>query len=193
MHCQTGLLRSWWMGLTLRPASSSLLRGPSEKYLPIPNREPPRHRVWQSCTPDRLCRCRFILRVHSCSMLGGGSPTGTMTATATPTPTPTPSVTGISPTSGPTAGGTSVTITGTGFTGATSVTFGSTAATSYTVNSATSITATSPADSAGTVDITVTTSEGTSATSSADQFTYAAVPAVTGISPASGPLLAAPR
>ena len=52
------------------------------------------------------------------------------------------------------AGGTSVVITGTGFTGATAVKFGSTVASSYTVNSATQITATSPAGSAGTVDIT---------------------------------------
>ena len=41
-----------------------------------------------------------------------------------------------------------------------------------TVNSATSITATSPAGSAGTVDVTVTTPNGTSATSAADHFTY---------------------
>ena len=99
-----------------------------------------------------------------------------------------PTVTGISPASGPVAGGTSVTITGTGYTGVTAVKFGSTAAASYTVNSATSITATSPAGSAGTVDITVTTPGGTSGTSSADYYTYAAVPIVTGISPASGPV-----
>jgi hypothetical protein len=98
-----------------------------------------------------------------------------------------PTVTGISPTSGPTAGVTSVTITGTGFTGATAVKFGTIAATSFTVNSATSITATSPAGSAGTVDITVTTPGGASATSSADKFTYASAPTVTGISPTSGP------
>jgi PGF-pre-PGF domain-containing protein len=83
-----------------------------------------------------------------------------------------PAVTGISPPSGSTLGGTSVTITGTGFTGATAVKFGSTAAASYTVNSATSITATSPAGTAGLVDITVTTAGGTSATSQADRFTY---------------------
>jgi len=83
-----------------------------------------------------------------------------------------PTVTGVSPSSGSTAGGTSVTITGTGFTGATAVDFGTTAATSETVNSATSITAVSPAESAGTVDVTVTGPGGTSATSSADQFTY---------------------
>ena len=90
---------------------------------------------------------------------------------------------------GPVAGGTSVTITGTGFTGATAVTFGSTNATSYTVNSATSITATSPTRSPGIVNITITTLYGTSATSSADLFTYAAVPAVTGILPTAGSIL----
>ena len=82
-----------------------------------------------------------------------------------------PSPTSISPNTGPAAGGTPVTITGTNFTGATAVRFGSTRPTSFTVNSATSITATSPAGS-GTVDVTVTNSGGTSATSSADQFTY---------------------
>jgi PGF-pre-PGF domain-containing protein len=83
-----------------------------------------------------------------------------------------PTITGISPTGGTTAGGTSVTITGTGFTGATAVKFGATNAASYTVNSATQITAVSPVGSAGTVDITVTTSAGTSATGAADRFTY---------------------
>ena len=51
------------------------------------------------------------------------------------------------------------------------------------------ITATSPAGSAGTVDITVTTASGTSATGSSDQFTYRAAPTVTGISPSSGTTL----
>ncbi len=85
-----------------------------------------------------------------------------------------PTVTSISPTSGPVAGGTSVTITGTNFTGATAVSFGSTAVTNGTVNSAgTQIVVTSPAaSSSGTVYVTVTTPGGTSATSSASQFTY---------------------
>jgi hypothetical protein len=55
------------------------------------------------------------------------------------------------------------------------------------VNSDTSITAVSPAESAGTVDITVTTVGGTSATSNADQFTFAAPPTITAINPTSGP------
>jgi RHS repeat-associated protein len=98
-----------------------------------------------------------------------------------------PSVTSISPTTGPTAGGTIVIINGTNFTGATAVKFGTTNATSFTVNSSIKITATSPSHTAGTVDITVTTLNGTSSTSSADQFIYTSVPVVYGISPTSGP------
>ena len=100
----------------------------------------------------------------------------------------TPTVTNVSPMYGPTTGGTSVTITGTGFFGTTAVKFGSTNATSFTVNSITQITATSPSGS-GTIDITVTTPQGTSATSSADEFTYETTPTVTNVSPNYGPLV----
>jgi IPT/TIG domain len=84
-----------------------------------------------------------------------------------------PTVTGLSPTSGPPAGGTLVTITGTGFTGATAVDFGTTAAKSFTVVNNTTINATSPAGT-GVASVTVITPGGTSTTSMADQFTYAA-------------------
>ena len=96
-----------------------------------------------------------------------------------------PTVSGIGPASGSTAGGTSVTVIGTNFTSAASVNFGTTAATSVTVNSATSLTAVSPAGT-GSVHVTVVTSAGRSATSTADLFTYSATvsaPAITGISP----------
>jgi hypothetical protein len=101
---------------------------------------------------------------------------------------PLPAVTKIAPTSGPPTGGTKVTIIGSHFTGATGVSFGSTAAISFSVISDTAIVATAPAQAAGTVDITVTTYSGTSATSSADRFSYvaASAPAVTSISPTSG-------
>jgi len=99
-----------------------------------------------------------------------------------------PVVSGLSPTSGTTAGGTSVTISGSGLSGATAVHFGSAAA-SFTINSATQVTAIVPAAAAGTVDVTVTGSTGTSATSTADQYTYVSPlqPTVTGVSPAAGP------
>jgi hypothetical protein len=98
---------------------------------------------------------------------------------------PPPTVTAVSPSSGPAAGGTSVTIAGSGFAGATGVHFGSTAATSFTVGSDAQITATAPAGT-GTVDVTVITPNGTSATSAADQFTYN--PTATGSPPAVTPV-----
>ncbi|MBO9534844.1 MAG: IPT/TIG domain-containing protein, partial [Solirubrobacteraceae bacterium] len=100
-----------------------------------------------------------------------------------------PTVTNLSPNAGPVAGGTSVTITGTNFTSASAVTFGGTNATSYTVVNSTTITATSPARTAGTYDVLVTTPVGgTSANTSADDYTYASLPTVTNLSPSSGPV-----
>ncbi|WP_425273471.1 IPT/TIG domain-containing protein, partial [Pedobacter miscanthi] len=46
--------------------------------------------------------------------------------------------------------------------------------------------ATAPAGT-GTVDVRITTTGGTSATSASDQFTYIAAPTVTALSPTSGP------
>gem|GEM_PF-3551876 len=76
-------------------------------------------------------------------------------------------------------------ITGGNLAGTTAVAFGSASATSFTVISATSITAISPAEPAGKVNVTVTTSAGTSAISSADRFKF--VPTVTALSPKTGP------
>jgi hypothetical protein len=79
----------------------------------------------------------------------------------------------LSPASGPTGGGTKVAITGDGLTGTTAVDFGTVAATSVTVDSATQITAVSPPEPAGSVDVTVKTSGGTSAAAAATgTFTY---------------------
>jgi sugar lactone lactonase YvrE len=103
-------------------------------------------------------------------------------------PPPAPAVTGVSPSTGPAAGGTAVTVSGSSLTGG-SVTFGTAAATGVSC-SATSCTATSPAGT-GTVNVTVTSPGGTSATSTADQFTYSTTPppapVVTGVSPSTGP------
>ncbi|WP_201295394.1 MULTISPECIES: IPT/TIG domain-containing protein [Nocardia] len=94
-----------------------------------------------------------------------------------------PSVSGVSPNQGPTTGGTTVTLTGTNLTGATAVTFGATAAVSFTVNSATQVTAVAPPGS-GTVQVTVTTPAGTS---NGVAYTYITVPALTTVTPSSGP------
>jgi hypothetical protein len=97
-----------------------------------------------------------------------------------------PGVSSLSPNAGPLTSGTSVTITGTNFTNATAVTFGSTSAASYSINSATSITAVAPAESAGTVNVTVTASGGTSTTDTGDEFTYLGTPTVTEVNPGTG-------
>jgi hypothetical protein len=111
---------------------------------------------------------------------GSGTGTGLYTYVAPP------AVTGVAPDSGPTAGGQSVTITGTNFTGASSVTFGGAAATAFVVVNATTITATTPAHAAGTVDIVVTGFGGSG--TGVGLYTYAPVPSVTSVAPAGGPI-----
>ncbi len=86
-----------------------------------------------------------------------------------------PEITGVNPTSDGVGGGTSVTITGSGLASATSVTFGGVAAT-FTVNSDSSISAVSPAHSAGSVEVVVTTPGGSS--TAAGTFTYGSPAAV---------------
>jgi uncharacterized delta-60 repeat protein len=84
-----------------------------------------------------------------------------------------PAITGLAPTSGSLAGGTSVTISGTALATTTAVRFGTSNAANFTVNSDTSITATTPAGAPGPVDVVVTTVGGSSTVTPAGQFTYA--------------------
>ena len=76
--------------------------------------------------------------------------------------TPAPSITSVTPTSGPTAGGTAIAVSGSGFAAGATVTVGGTLATNVHVSNSTTITATTPAHSAGTVDVVVTNSTGQS-------------------------------
>ena len=97
-----------------------------------------------------------------------------------------PVITSISPSGGPTAGGTNVTIIGANFSGATAVKFGNLAATSFTVTNASSISAVAPPGS-GVVDVTITTTGGSSPPTLSDQFTYVVGPSVTSVTPSYGP------
>ena len=99
---------------------------------------------------------------------------------------PVPTITKVTPGEGPLAGATKVTITGTGFTKASTVSFGGTAAKASSYVSETELSAESPAGT-GTVNVTVETAGGTSATSTADDFTYVSTPTVTKVEPSSGP------
>jgi IPT/TIG domain len=97
-----------------------------------------------------------------------------------------PTVTSVSPIAGPTTGGNTVTINGTNFVSGASVKFGATASALVTFVSATQLKAVAPAHAAGTVDVTVTTAGGTSATVAGDRYTYDARPAVKNVSPNAG-------
>ena len=88
---------------------------------------------------------------------------------------PAPTVTGIGPSSGPASGGTGVTITGTGFQSGATVSLGGTVATNVVVGSGTSITATTPAHSTGSVNVVVTNSDAQGGTLS-NGYTYIASP-----------------
>jgi len=98
-----------------------------------------------------------------------------------------PTVNHIGPHGGPANGGTAVAITGANLTGATAVNFGMKSARTYHVVSHRVIIASSPSGT-GVVDITVTTPNGTSATSSKDQFTYkgTVLPVVKNVVPGHG-------
>jgi hypothetical protein len=99
-------------------------------------------------------------------------------------------VSSISVAGGPIGGGTSVTITGTQFASGATVRFGANAATNVVFDTATSMTATSPAGSPGTVDVTVTTPAGISFPSANDQFTYSGVATTTTVSSSVNPATA---
>lgn len=101
----------------------------------------------------------------------------------------TPTIQRVVPHGGSTSGGTRVTIIGDDFTGVMAVSFGSVPAASYVVNSSISISAVSPPETAGTVDVRVTAADGTTPIDPADVFTFSPhVPKVTAVSPSSGPV-----
>jgi phosphatidylinositol-3-phosphatase len=95
---------------------------------------------------------------HVIYLAGAGNNAG-------PSSNPPPVIGSISPSSGSDTGGTSVTVSGAHFATGATVSFGSAPASSVTVNSATSITAVSPAHADGAVAITVTNPDGQSAES----------------------------
>jgi formylglycine-generating enzyme required for sulfatase activity len=84
-----------------------------------------------------------------------------------------PTLASVSPGSGPTSGGTAITLTGTNLSGTTSVTVGGVAATGVTVVSPTTVTAVTPAGTAGAKDVAVSTPAGTAVATGA--FIYAVV------------------
>jgi hypothetical protein len=133
----------------------------------------------------------------SAAVAGSSSPTvaasplnAGVSSQVVPAASAAPVVAAVSPDAGPTSGGTKVTISGERFAGATTVAFGSTVVTlKKPSKSQTKIKVVAPAAAApGTVDVTVTSPEGTSESTPADEFTYTVSPPVIGkLSPSHGP------
>lgn len=96
-----------------------------------------------------------------------------------------PTLASVSPTNGFVTGNTLITLTGANFLAAPTVTIGGNAATAVTRGSATSITARTPAGTAGPQPIVVTNSDG-QATTATVNFTYVAAPTLASITPSNG-------
>ena len=101
-----------------------------------------------------------------------------------------PAIGAVEPGSGPASGGTTTKIVGKHFTGTTSVTFGSLQAATFTVVSSTLVEAVTPSAPAGTVGVTLTTPNGSSAAAKKARFTFVAGEAGAALGPAS--VLSAP-
>ncbi|MGH9090227.1 MAG: IPT/TIG domain-containing protein [Acidimicrobiales bacterium] len=145
----------WVTSLTTTTGFTSTTTGPSTVVAAV-----------LGFTPAELAAGGTQVPAHAIegSATGLSEPVGL--ALATP-----PTVTSVTPASGPAGGGTTVTVHGTGFTSGTTVDFGSHASPSVTVTSPFSLTAVAP-PGAGTVHVTAVTFAGTSATSTADLFSY---------------------
>jgi hypothetical protein len=83
-----------------------------------------------------------------------------------------PTVTGLNPNSGPTTGGQVVVISADHAANVSEVHFGALPATSFTQTSPSQLTAVTPAQAAGTVDVTITNAAGTSQASASTKYTY---------------------
>ena len=127
-----------------------------------------------TCSPSYLCTAGPGYNGPT----GWGTPIGDVAFGGASAP---PTVASVSPSSGPANGGTIVTVTGTNlYVGSSfAVDFGTSPATNVSVSSPTQLTATAPAGSVGTVNVTVTTPAGTSTTGAADDFTYTSSPSAT--------------
>ncbi len=111
---------------------------------------------------------------------------GDITSSDTYTYVAAPTITSLSHSSGP-LHAYPITINGTNLTGATDVTFGSNLASIVSINSTgTQMQIQTPAGSPGTVDVIVTTANGTGTL--LNGYTYVAAPTITNLSPNSGPL-----
>ncbi len=137
----------------------------------------PRQKRWSGHRIARLRRRLRSVSVFGLSLLTVGALSLPLLATPVVASGPPPSVTAVVANSGPLSGGQRVTVLGTGLSSPTAVHFGLNLATVL-ASTNTTVTVTSPVGSAGTVHVSVTTSNGTSSLTSADLYRYVQVPSL---------------
>ena len=123
------------------------------------------------------------------ALVGGTVATSGVASAAKPR---VPSIKSIAPEHGPLGGGTTVIIYGKNLGGVTDVSFGTSPSSLVTPINQNEVLALSPAGT-GTVDITVTTAAGTTATGPSDQFSYVTTPTIQKITPRAGSTLGGNR
>jgi PKD repeat protein len=111
---------------------------------------------WNGSSGVQLNNIRFELRAGTSTSEPNAPGTVSFDNFKAAKPGSGPTVSSVSPNSGPPSGGTSVTITGAGFVTGATVKFGNVSATNVNVANGTSITATTPAQAQGTVNVHVT-------------------------------------
>ncbi|TDC81907.1 hypothetical protein E1193_13470 [Micromonospora sp. KC606] len=145
-------------------------------------------RIYNRNGLDDLHNCEGRVYVKSWTMPGGKGRDaidivlqgqGQLADIVNPVASLVPTVTGLDPATGAAAGGNHVNVYGShfkpnGVPSVTDVDFGAVAADDFTVISDSHLVATAPAGSAGIVQVTVTTADGTSANTAADDYTYTA-------------------
>ena len=112
-------------------------------------------------------------KANPVTVTGAGHVTPNINAELAPAgPPPGPRVSGLSPNRGPEAGANTVHIDGSGLGGTSAVSFGGTPAASFTVESTHSVRATAPAGVKSTIDVRVTTGQGSSPVAETDRYRY---------------------
>lgn len=142
--------------------------------------------VPDSCGIYKYDGASLVERIHLGTLTGCGTVRLSVANTSSPPPPPpgSPTVSSVSPPNGRASGGETVTVEGNNFASVATVKFGTSSGTNVNVANSTRLTVTTPARSAGTVDVSVTVSGQTGSKASA--FTYYDAPTISQVSPPSG-------
>ena len=174
-------------GNSPNPRTASKSSSTTSPTLPLPTLPPAKKKTPPPTTATTATTATTEPSTSTSSTTTPTSSSTTVSTIATLVSADSPTVTSVRASSGPGAGGNRVSISGTNFTGATVVMFGKKAVGTFKVNgTGTKISTHAPAQSEATIDVTVVTPKGTSATTDDDHYTFLG-PTITKVAPTRGP------